>query len=407
VAAGPGSTVKLTAGTFYLKYKIEIDGFDGYFKGAGKQSTILTSHDKINWGFQYPDNWSLITFRHGNVRMSDLTFEITDPEPCINTGDDEWWQGALPELIMVTGDPSISDDQNGSSSFNNVNFIGGEGNLFGYNVGGFLWIGTQGGDFLTGGTQKITKCLFQSAVNSVSNYNDNNSTWLIGGNASSGNTFKDSNWPLTIGEFSNSTAEISFNKFENIHWGAIFLSQGYFSDPANLSLSTFLVQQNIIENSIEIEGWVDGISIIDNSNYEGYGKTINAVVKSNQISNEGTEYFGGIYGFAADDIIVKNNKVTGDCVAGIYSGINGDATTNWFMQANNVQNIEALAAPIWLGEGTSFYNVIGGPNTTNVWDEGTNNTLTGVTKIQGNGLGQEAQEAHALMHVIMQNFKNH
>lgn len=94
-------------------------------------------------------------------------------------------------------------------------------------------------------------------------------------------------------------------------------------------------------------------------------------------------------------------------VAGIYSGINGDATTDWFIQGNNVQNVEGLAAPIWLGEGTSYYTVIGGSNKTNVWDEGTNNTLTGVTKIKGNHLGQQAREAHALLHEIMLNFKNH
>ena len=77
------------------------------------------------------------------------------------------------------------------------------------------------------------------------------------------------------------------------------------------------------------------------------------------------------------------------------------------MQGNNVQNVEALAAPIWLGEGTSNYIVIGGSNKTNVWDQGTNNTLTGVTKIQGNDLGQQVQEAHAILNELMQNFKNH
>ena len=60
--------------------------------------------------------------------------------------------------------------------------------MFGHNTGGFLWIGSESGDFLTGGIHKITRCLFQHAVNSLSNYLDNNSTWLIGGNAGSGKT---------------------------------------------------------------------------------------------------------------------------------------------------------------------------------------------------------------------------
>ena len=118
-------------------------------------------------------------------------------------------------------------------------------------------------------------------------------------------------------------------------------------------------------------------------------------------------YWGGIFGYAADDIILKNNNIWGNGMSAIYGGIWGDETTNWFMQGNNVQNIDALAAPIWLGEATSYCTVIGGSNKTNVFDQGTNNILTGVTKIQGNDLGQESQEAHELMQEIMQQFKNH
>lgn len=410
VAAGPGCTVKLTAGTFYLKHCIEIDGFDGYIRGAGKNKTVLTTHDKIDasesGGPNLNDNWGcLIVFRHGYVRMSDMTFKITDPEPTINLNDNDWFQNCLPILISVTGSAELmppNTNLNGSSVFNNIDFIGGAGNVFDYNVGEFLWIGSWGDQYLTGGNQKITGCLFQGAVNSLSNLFDNNSTWLIGGNGASGNVFKDGHWPLTIGEFSNSTVEISYNTFENIDWGPIYITQGIFSDPADKSLSTYLIEHNIVEASE-----CDGISIIDEPNYEGYGKTIDAIVKNNQVEMNSEGFWGGIFGFAADDIIVKSNTVCGKGIAGIYSGINGDATAKWFMQGNNVQNVTALAAPIWLGEGTSNYTVIGGSNKTNVWDEGTNNILTGVTKIQGNDVGQQAQQAHALMLQIMKQFKNH
>jgi len=407
VAAGPGCTIKLTQGTFYLKYPVEIDNFDGFIVGAGKSETFLTTHDKIDFSsLTNGDMASLLKFRHGYVRMSDLTFRIDDPEPCVGLADNEWFQNALPVLIVVTGNATAdpgTPDQNGSSSFNRINFIGGAGNLFGYNNGELLWIGSNGTHNLTGGHQSITACLFQSSVNSVSNYLDDNSSWIVGGSPNAGNVFKDGNWPLTMGEFSQSTAEISYNKFENIHWGAIFLSQGQFSDPSSLSLSTFSVQHN----NIDITDMADGITVIDNVNNFDFGKALNAVISNNQISMLNAGYFGGIFGFGADDIILKSNKIWGDGIAGIYTGVNGDNTDRWFMQGNNVQNFTALAAPVWLGPGTSNYTVIGGSNKTNVFDQGVNNVLTGVSSIHGNDLGKQVKEAQALRQEIMKQFRNH
>ena len=402
VASGPGCTVQLTAGIFYLKYKIEIDGFDGFFKGAGKQITIMTTHDQIDYyADPYGDNFCLITFRHGYVRMSDLTFNITEPEPCITE-----FENALPTIIMVSGSRSETPpegDQCGSSIFNNIEFICNAGNFFGYNVAGFLYIGADRTEFIIGGNQKITKCLFQGSVNSLTNWGDNDATWLIGGNGANGNIFSNAYWPLTLGECNNSSFEVSFNNFEDFKWGGVFITQGYFTDASSKTVSTFLIQQNQISTEEEC----DGISILDYTNYSGFGKSIDAIIKSNQISMNAEGYWGGIYGVAADDIIIKNNNIWGNGMSAIYGGIWGDETTNWFMQGNNVQNVDALAAPIWLGEATSYCTVIGGSNKTNVFDQGTNNILTGVTKIQGNDLGQESQEAHELMQELMQQFKNH
>ena len=105
--------MQLTAGTFYLKHCIAIDGFDGYIKGAGKQNTILTTHDKIDsnepGGLNLNNNWGcLIVFRHGYVRMSDMTFSFTDPEPTINLDGNDWYQNCLPTLISVTGSPELA-----------------------------------------------------------------------------------------------------------------------------------------------------------------------------------------------------------------------------------------------------------------------------------------------------------
>ena len=47
------------------------------------------------------------------------------------------------------------------------------------------------------------------------------------------------------------------------------------------------------------------------------------------------------------------------------------------------------------------------PNATNVWDEGTDNILTGVNNIQGNNLGPQVQEAHDALKEMILLFKKH
>ena len=44
-AAGPGSTVRLTKGTFYLCEPIVAVNFDGTFKGAGMDKTLILVPD--------------------------------------------------------------------------------------------------------------------------------------------------------------------------------------------------------------------------------------------------------------------------------------------------------------------------------------------------------------------------
>ena len=95
VAAGPGSVVKLTAGKFYTN-EILVDGFDGCFTGAGMDRTVvdtLRGLDSELPGVKLvmdPDDesvplaeWtSLIAFVRSDVRVADMSFDITAVEPC-------------------------------------------------------------------------------------------------------------------------------------------------------------------------------------------------------------------------------------------------------------------------------------------------------------------------------------
>ena len=196
VAAGHGCTVQLTKGTFYLKYRIEVEGFDGFLKGAGKEKTIITTHDVVEFNLLTGDVESLIKFRHGNINISNLTIKILNSNPCTGLNDYGWGFGtALPSVITITGNSSGDPGESYqaiSSTFNNVKFVGGVGDYQGsFNVGYFVWrtwdawdwaspIYTLHGDF------KFTNCEFKTAFMCIcSDLSDG--PCIVGGAESFGN----------------------------------------------------------------------------------------------------------------------------------------------------------------------------------------------------------------------------
>ncbi|MHA2207521.1 MAG: right-handed parallel beta-helix repeat-containing protein, partial [Candidatus Thorarchaeota archaeon] len=86
----PGGTVKLKKGQFYVSRVIEVEGFDGTFRGAGKDKTIIEAVENYEpgsylifdpfSGFEIP-----IVFFFLNpveyVQISDMTVEINEPNP--------------------------------------------------------------------------------------------------------------------------------------------------------------------------------------------------------------------------------------------------------------------------------------------------------------------------------------
>jgi hypothetical protein len=63
------------------------------------------------------------------------------------------------------------------------------------------------------------------------------------------------------------------------------------------------------------------------------------------------------------------------------------------MIGNNLQNLDADVASIWLGLDTSNCAVVGGSAKGNVLDEGTDNVIAGVNNMGGNPPGPNIREA--------------
>jgi hypothetical protein len=390
---------------------VEVSGFDGYFSGAGQQVTFITSLPNLPCGEQAEQNkWpSLFKFREGSTRMSDLTFEIVELEPCdawriIDCCTDRRDLGAV---VMVTGQPidesfscanSLRDVAN--SSVSRVEFVGPVGRV----VDNHLYIAGEntlvdpdcvGRWKPLGGTHTVTSSSFVNALSGLG-HAIADGTLTVGGSPAAGNFFDGVGLGTRGFDDSNSTVEISHNDIRALAWGVLPV-QGTQFDRAGHAFpapSRYLISHN----AIHAPNPADGIALQDFGPVVGAGKTLKAVVSHNTIFLDNTS-FGGIVGLGAQDVLVENNIIKGTGVAGIYLGF-GFPATGWTILGNNVQGVTAesplfggLAAPILLGPLASNNTVVGGSTKTNVLDRGTDNILTGVNVREATGLGGDISEA--------------
>jgi hypothetical protein len=315
IEAGPGSIVQLTEGTFYLSERIEVEGFDGFIKGAGKEKTIITNTPGVVIDFYDPVNpeAGLIKFRLGNIHMSDLTFSFSDPVLVGNLylpNPDEF-KGAMPYVIRITGnslaDPS-STEQFVSSTFDNVGFIGAQGNFNGYNVLKFVGIGAEwypgwgsNPDYrLDEGVHKFTNCDFESSSFAIHiRGTTNKAECIIGGDPLSGNTFKNVGLGSLFTDNCASFVDISHNFMTEVKWGGIRIHQGYEVNSAWLSLSKVSIHNNVTNGYIAIWG--------ESNDMHG------TVIKNNKISA-----YNGIVLWGVNGVEVKKNVITGFDSPGIW-----------------------------------------------------------------------------------------
>jgi hypothetical protein len=417
VAAGPGSTVQLTKGTFCLDERIEVEGFVGYFKGAGKDKTLITTplDVPVDFSLEYPDWESLIKFRHGNINVSDFTIKISNPHPCAGLAPDWGGEDALPSLIMLTGNSvkeGVLTDPVISFTLDNVRFIG-KNNVDEsgdhYNIDYCINICNDGYVLENwhdlNGSFKITNCEFKTLYCDIScTYNG---ICQVGGEKyHSGNKFEDSNQGVYFMDCNNSLYNISNNNFKKIHWDAVIVHQGAYGNPT--SLSKFLIRNNYLEQ--EMTG--AGILLLDVSISEGEGKKMDVKISDNEIFLIDDMDDAAIWSCWAKDVLVTNNKIWGNGYAGICTSKwgewdAGDEMSGWIIKYNNVQELNAMVAPIWLKPTSHDNTVIGNSLNTTVLDEGTNNILINVNKKHWDHTPQEILDKTMKRHEMMNTVKGH
>jgi hypothetical protein len=402
VTAGPGAVVELTEGQFYCN-NIVVEGFVGTFRGQGKGLTRIDAlrgldpdAPPIEKMVFMPDvEWSaLLVFRSCDVRISDMTFDITPYMP----GETYYyhfvpWEG-LGSIVMIMGRYSSSD-------ISGVVFRGNAGLVWSrYNVAVSLMVsdgfgqlpGTRAFFAPTTGTYVIGRCDFDNSLQPIALMGLVDASVKVGGNAGARNTLSDHIYGIVTNDFSNSRMEVSYNEFNcPDSWISVALQQctnpHYPGEPFSWldSPSEFLVAHNEIHGGTD----ADGIALNDLVYRYTGRKTLTATITTNRIDLTNS-YWRAVYGYAADAVIT-NNVISGEMFAAVcaYPWV----AENWTLVGNNVQNATCPFAQIILGSLSSDFTVVGGSNETNVLDLGVNNKLVGVTKVKGKELGQEVKDA--------------
>jgi hypothetical protein len=424
VISGPGSTVKLNEATYYISKAVDVVNFDGSFIGVGKEKTIIQNLDDVPFPlvdepyphpepvFQYPVLFRFYQDENGSlstIGFSDMTIQVKgESVPWSYHGLGPFKVMIIIEIVgKVTG---VEDFETSTvnTSFDNMGFVGeaGDFSFRGVNVVESIYIhGEAFNEFdafseiwllkylkpLTG-NHSITDCTFRNAHAAIDPWNISASDISV-----ERSYFENVDYATFLVDLSNSTVNISRNEIVSPRFTGIIALQsnlpilGYDLGPYGElpEPSSVLISHN---NIYGVSEEADGIAGYDFSFLVGHDGLIDMVITHNKISLDNTTY-GGIFGLGIQNSLISNNTIFGTGPTGIYMGISGDFVSGCTLLGNNVQNLDAYIAPIWLGPGTSNCTVLGGNNKSNVWDQGIDNILVGVNSMQGNPPGPEIREA--------------
>ncbi len=386
IAAGKG-TVLLEEGDFYLCETLTGANFDGTFKGSGTGKTVLhsidnfPSQDTANRGFEnpqmllfYQDEDSTSTRRHPyKIQLSDFTVMVEYPT-------EGWYYDLFRAMntIEVTGKVVGEWNEETVSYFDvtakNLEFLGDVGEiygLFGFSIQNGLFIqGRVNPDTFANerisGTFVIEGCHFENSLGSsvIPGQSVDSHLRIVR------NTYVNVLVGPEIYDLYNSRAEVAFNDITlgEGAWYGIYLANGAYASSLEPG------RARIHHNHIEVSDMGNGIWIDDLLAVPGEVQGVSVFAYQNDIVLDGVGAWG-IVGNGVQDLWLVHNTISGYGEAGIVTGIFGDTASSWIMILNDVSELEADVAAVWLGEGTSdCWGLFKGTSDL-VWDQGTNNHL--------------------------------
>jgi len=405
VAHGPGCTVQLAAGT-YLTEQLFTEDFQGTFKGKGMDVTIIqalpnlkVSRDKPVWKRppsprnKYP---MLILFFGGDITVSDMTIRVLEPNPLeawfIEVGQPKttymWgilaFMGQSEEMSVVVTRVAVEGKYDESGPEYSAH----------YNASGLSIDSYPTGDYpppgYLSGTFSVSASRFDTLVEAMGAGSLSEARLTIGGSPSEANLIQNcANGGIWV-DLDSSVLVYSYNDVSVV--GPLSFAGFFAFQTAGVPTATpssFLVQHNRLMATGSYE---DGIWIVDLGPPNGQGKTGDFLISDNTITIEPSENgpaYAGIEPVFTDGTVISNNRIVGSGLFGI--ALEGDAHA--MVKGNNVEQVTAEVAPIFLDEGTTDCTVVGFGGETNVLDQGVNNTLVGVNNMTGNAVLPAASDA--------------
>ena len=370
VAAGPGCVVQFGSGLYKTRQVFAI-GFHGAIQGRGAKLTTIEALPGLavtqaQLYFMNPPSAAepypvLISFWSSDVAAADMTLRVSAFQP--TTG---WWWDVGVMRTSLDGLITVNGPQSGTASFDRIVFQGGPGETDGMNLDN----GPMVGDSVVASNIRVRNCRFIAAGRGYTFADLTSARIVVGGAPWFGNTFEQGSMGGMFLDLYDSTVEESFNRIVKPapQYGAGINVYTMSPQPGKQSL-VFLH-----DNAIDVDGdWIDGIDLVDYGHFDGL-KTLQAMVWNNVVRHGTGEGMVGVVSFGTDGAVIAGNQISGAPA----DGINILRSVSNLILANDLRGLHATHAPIWI-QPTSGRCTVYGDASTLVLDQGTDDTLIGVT----------------------------
>lgn len=387
MAAGPNAVVQLVEGEYHLGF-IEIRDFFGSFKGAGKGKTIITAMNNLDAQSLMDQNLSpdLMKFIGGNVTLSDFT--IRTPAGGLTVSGLPFIRCLINFSATNANYEWDNPDRCINAVVDNVCFKGHiwEDSPIGYFNKYNCYFGLRTGWDFYGGSDiprekinlKLTNSQIENFVYGLVLEGVKESEMIIG-EKNKGNLICNNDQGGGIWEFRDTKINLVGNTFmvPPNAWGIDLDNRPWYSalrqEPQSRA-SIFTIEKNVFK--------------MDHSSYSMFcfdyrqvlvpeEPNVLFIIKNNRFDFEGGNSVG-VYCRRTKDMVLRNNKFSGDGYVGIWVFTNKPTVfnENGLILGNNFSN-GVFAASVYFYSTTRDWTVVGGNLGETMLDLGENNLING------------------------------
>lgn len=417
-AAGPGSVVQLCEGEYHIGF-VQVYGFEGYLKGAGKDKTIITAMNNLDLQVLWDQNMrgDLIKFVGGNVHLSRFTLQAPPGKLTVSGTSD----GHITALINFSAHNVFYEPDNENSSsdvvIDNVRFIGQalpEGDI-GYNCffgirAGWDWAYPENlpREIMN---FKITHSEFDTFYGALELEGLTNGKIVIGENGR-GNMFSNSLYSGGVYESRNMEILVEGNTF-NIPFSSygfeLDLNTPWYENAGWLKAQpqTSATICNVQNNDFNLAQAFCGLWLKDYRRQTNPEEMpVMMQVKNNKFlltENKGR----AIRCRWTKGTVIRNNKIEGNGAWGIQIDSPGGMVhcENGLLLGNNFANAEFKNGSVQLSADTENWTLVGGNLGETVVNYGINNIISGFNNQTsdepvGQTIVDNLDEMRSLLHAL-------